>query len=331
MNSLIEPILSQENFRLTTHPINPEYQILWDLYKKEESSFWTADEIDFSKDNEHFMTLNVNEQNFIKMVLAFFSASDGIVNFNLKTRFRDEVKILEACNFYDLQISMENIHSEIYSKMLDNIINNDTEKKFLFNSIKTIPCIKNMADWAFKWIESSETFAHRLIAFAIVEGVFFSGAFASIFWLKNERAYGELFMKGLISSNNFIARDEGLHVNFACVLYSYLLNRADKNDVYKIFEEAVNITKEFNRDAIKCEMIGMNLDSMNSYTEYVADRLLVYLGYEKLYNSTNPFDFMEKIGLLNKDNFFENRPTSYQKSHNENNDASWNFKILEDF
>jgi ribonucleoside-diphosphate reductase subunit M2 len=328
---IIEPLLDPSNFRLTTHPIDPKYQLLWNLYKKEEACFWTADEIDFSKDAEHFKTLNPSEQNFIKMVLAFFSFSDGLINFNLKKRFRDEIQILEARQFYDLQIAMENIHSETYSKMLTNIIETEEERIYLFNSIKNIPCLKSFGEWALKWTDSPESFAYRLIAFAIIEGVFFSGAFASIFWLKAERSYGDLFMKGLISSNNFIARDEGMHVNFACVMFAELLYKPPQNDITYIFDEAIEITDKFNKEAINCEMIGMNLEAMNKYTRYVADRLLVYLGYKKMYNVNNPFDFMEKIGLLNKDNFFENRPTTYQKSHNENNGASWKFKILTDF
>lgn len=627
--SEIEPILNADNFRFTLKPISKEYEIFWKLYKKQQAAFWIAEEIDFSKDYQDFSTLNADEQYFIKMVLAFFAASDGIVNFNLRERFLKEIMITEAQVCYGFQLMMENIHcvssdtkimtdngyitigdyvdksvnvwngkefnnvvikntgtsqlydvilsngmnlkctsehkwfincngekqiiytknlkigdaiydykfpildinnddfknpyihgffcgsgdiheecpvinhnvdaklekyldnptiddgkiiitneinkhkyfvpinyskntklkwleglfdsigqcsferdpqtdelansiqilcdnvaflrdvqlllstldinskvsdygiyiptvsttklinmgfdsnklgilildntfykkdsitvesvtlldgihetycfnesiehsgifngiltgqSEIYSDMLINIVKNKKECDKLFNAITEIPSVKAMADWAFKWIQSQDTIAHRVIAFAIVEGIFFSGAFAAIFWLKKQRGEEKYFMAGLVKSNNFISRDEGLHVNFACVLYSFIKNKVPVAEVNAMIKDAVKISQDFATDAIKCQFVGMNGKHMGQYIEYVADRLLVYLNYEKLYNSVNPFDFMETIGFLNKDNFFENRPDSYQKSHNENNRAIGDkFVVLDDF
>ena len=226
---------------------------------------------------------------------------------------------------------MENIHSEVYADMLINIVKNEKERDNLFNAITTIPSVKRMSDWALKWIESDKSIGHRVIAFAIVEGIMFSGAFASIFWLKKQRSSGKLFMQGLIKSNNFIARDEGLHCQFACALYSFIIKRVSKEDIIEMFEEANDISKEFVEDAIKCRLLGMSSDSMNQYINYVSDRLLVMLGYDKLYNVTNPFDFMDTIGMLSKDNFFETRPDSYQKAHNQDNKDDWTFERLSEF
>jgi len=330
-DDLDEELLNEENFRFTLKPINPRYKIFWDLYKKQEECFWKAEAVDFSRDYQDFLTLTPEEQYFVKMVLAFFAASDGIVNFNLRKRFLNEIMVTEAQTAYGFQLMMENVHSELYSDMLINIIKDPVERDFLFNAIKNIPIIKKMADWTFKWIDSPDSIAHRIIAFAIVEGVFFSSAFAAIFWLKKMRSQGKLFMEGLVKSNRYISRDEGMHCNFACALYTFIKHRVPSDKVYEMFDESVEISKEFAIDAIRCDMIGMNNDLMVEYIKYVADRLLVSLGYEKRYNATNPFDFMETISLLSKDNFFENRPDSYQQAHNEENNAGWKFEIQEDF
>jgi len=331
MNNTIEPLLSKDNFRFTIKPINPKYGIFWKLYKKQQSCNWIAEEIDFSKDYHDFQTLNSDEQHFVKMILAFFAASDGIVNFNLRERFLKEIMVTEAQVCYGYQLMMENVHGEIYSDMLLNIIKDNDERVHLFDAINSIPSVKEMADWSLKWISSTDSFAKRIIAFAIVEGIFFSGAFAAIFWLKKQRGAGKLFMEGLIKSNRFISRDESLHVNFACVMYSFIVGRVDEHEVQDMFKEAVDISYRFTTEAIKCQMIGMNSDSMFNYIKYVADRLLIFLNYKKMYYVANPFDFMETIGLLNKDNFFESRPDGYQKSHNENNNASHEFVIKDDF
>lgn len=326
-----EPILCEDTFRLALLPLNTKYQILWDSYKNQLNCFWKAEEIDMSKDYDDFCTLNKDEQYFVKMVLAFFSQSDGIVNFNLRERFMKEIKVTEAQTAYTFQMMMENIHSEVYSLMLLNLIKDIRERDLLTDSIKTVSAIKKIADWAFKWIESSHSIAHRIIAFAIVEGVFFSSAFAAIFWLKKIKSDNKYFMQGLVKSNKFISRDEGLHTDYACALYSFIVNRVPKEDVHTMFDEAVKISQEFSRDAIKIEMIGMNADLMDQYVKYVADRLLVMLDYDKLYSATNPFPFMDTISLTTKDNFFETRPDAYQSAYNEKNTANWEFKILSDF
>jgi len=327
----LEPLLNNENFRFTIKPINKKYEIFWQLYKKQQECYWTAEEIDFSKDYDDFLIATSDEQHFIKMVLAFFAASDGIVNFNLRERFMREIQPTECQVCYSYQMMMENIHGEVYSDMLINIVRDPTERDFLFNAITNVPSVKKMSDWALKWIQSDLSLAHRIIAFAIVEGVFFSGAFAAIFWLKKQRGGGKLFMEGLVKSNRFISRDEGIHVNYACALYGCIINKVSKSEVNEIFAEANVISKEFVDDAIKCKMIGMDMVSMYQYINYVSDRLLISLGYEKIYNVANPFEFMETIGLMAKDNFFENRPDAYQKSHNEANKDNWEFKIEDDF
>ncbi len=331
MSHNIEPLLNEENFRLTVFPINKKYEIFYQMYMKQESSFWTASEIDFSKDYNDFITLSKDEQHFIKMILAFFAASDGIVNFNIRERFLQEIKVTEAQLVYTYQLMMDNIHGIIYSQMLDNIIKNKTERDMLFNAITTIDVVKDMKDWAFKWIHSDKSIGHRIIAFAIVEGVFFSGAFASIFWLKKQRNTDKLFMEGLIKSNRFIARDEGMHCNFACALYQFIENKLTFKEVVEIMDEAVKININFFSKSIQCKLIGININLMEDYIKYIADRLLIMLGYNKLYNTGNPFDFMESIGLASKENFFESRPDAYQKASNENNKETFEFKILDDF
>jgi ribonucleotide reductase beta subunit family protein with ferritin-like domain len=311
--SSVEPLLDEENRRFTLFPI--KYPSLFDMYKKQLSAFWKAEEIDFSNDYYDYLQLNDDEKHFIEMTLAFFAASDGIVNFNLSTRFLQDIKVMEAQVVYTFQMMMENVHSETYSLMLDNIVRDKDRKEFLFNSIENVSSVKMMADWAFKWIDSDLSFAHRVIAFAVVEGIFFSGAFASIFWLKKYKASGKRFLDGLIKSNEFIARDEGMHTDFACLIYSLLQKKLSFDEVKAIVCEGVEIAKTFVEDALPVRLIGMNNESMSNYIEYVADRLFVVLGYSKVYNSKNPFAFMETIGMVQKTNFFETRPTEYQSAH----------------
>jgi ribonucleoside-diphosphate reductase subunit M2 len=320
-----EPLLNEANMRFTIFPI--EYNDIWEMYKLQQASFWKAEEIDFSKDYHDSLTLTKDEQHYIKMILAFFASSDGIVNFNLRERFLNDIKIIEAQTVYAWQMMMENIHGEVYSKMLDNIIKDPIEKAHLFDAIETVPSVKKMANWAFEWIHSSSSFAHRVIAFAIVEGIFFSGAFASIFWLQKYRCHGTSFLQGLIKSNEFISRDEGMHTDFACLLYSHLKHKLKQSEVAIIMTNAVDISKEFMTDAIPCKFIGMNVDLMNTYIEYIADRLMVSLGHEKIYFSQNPFQFIETLGMQNKNNFFESRSTEYKLAMS--NDKV--FELLEDF
>lgn len=281
------------------------------MYKKAEASFWTAEEVDLSKDlHDWHNRLNDDERFFVSHVLAFFAASDGIVNENLVERFSGEVQVPEARCFYGFQIMMENIHSEMYSLLIDTFINEPKQKQYLFDAIDTIPCIRKKADWALRWISDREsTFAQRLVAFAAVEGIFFSGSFASVFWLKKRG-----LMPGLTFSNELISRDEGMHTDFACLLFSHLNNRPSKQAVQDIITEAVTIEQEFLTDALPCALLGMNATLMKQYIEFVADRLLLALGNSKSYHVTNPFDFMENISLAGKTNFFEKRVGDYQKS-----------------
>src|SRR4051794_38186801 len=280
------------------------------MYKKAEASFWTAEEIDLSKDLHDWNNrLNDDERYFISHVLAFFAASDGIVNENLVERFSGEVQIPEARFFYGFQIMMENVHSEMYSLLIDTYVKDNAEKEHLFNAIDNIPCICKKADWALHWISSNKSFAERLVAFATVEGIFFSGSFAAIFWLKKRG-----LMPGLTFSNELISRDEGLHCDFACLLFSHLHTRPSIKTVEAIITEAVKIEQEFLTDALPVNLIGMNAVLMRQYIEFVADRLLVALGGIKYYNSENPFDFMDLISLQGKTNFFEKRVSDYQKA-----------------
>jgi ribonucleoside-diphosphate reductase subunit M2 len=281
------------------------------MYKKAEASFWTAEEIDLSKDlHDWHNRLNNDERFFVSHVLAFFAASDGIVNENLVQRFSNEVQAPEARCFYGFQIMMENIHSETYSLLIDTYVKDPKQRAYLFDAIETIPCIKKKAEWAIKWIEdTTSTFAQRLVAFAAVEGIFFSGSFASIFWLKKRG-----LMPGLSFSNELISRDEGLHTDFACLLFSHLKNRPSQQQVLEIITEAVAIECEFLTEALPVALLGMNSKLMVQYIEFVADRLLLSLGNQKHYNSTNPFDFMESISLSGKTNFFEKRVGDYQKA-----------------
>lgn len=303
-----EDLLQDNPNRFVIFPI--DHQAVWNMYKKAEGSFWTAEEIDLSKDTKDWEKLNDNERHFLSHVLAFFAASDGIVNENLAMNFMRQVQWAEARCFYGFQIAMENIHSEVYSLLIDTYIKDKAEKDRLFRAIETVPCVKKKADWAIQWMESDEAnFASRLMAFAAVEGIFFSGAFCAIFWMK-ERG----LMPGLTTSNEFISRDEGLHTEFACLLYSYLKNKLSKTKAHKMIREAVKIEKEFITDALPCSLIGMNAKMMSQYIEFVADRLLLQLGYPKLWNAANPFPFMERISLEGKDNFFEKRVSNYSKA-----------------
>jgi len=319
-----EPILKENKDRFVLFPI--KHHDIWEMYKKAEASFWTAEEIDLNPDLQDWENkLNNDEKHFIKHVLAFFAASDGIVNENLAVNFMNEVQYPEARCFYGFQIMMENIHSETYSLLIDSYIKDTKEKDRLFHSIDTLPCVGKKAEWAIKWIGNG-TFAERLIAFAAVEGIFFSGSFCSIFWLKKRG-----LMPGLTFSNELISRDEGLHCDFACLLYSQLENQLPQEKVTAIITNAVTIEKEFVSDALPVRLIGMNADMMCQYIEFVADRLLVALGCPKTYNTTNPFDFMELISLQGKTNFFEKRVAEYQKSGVMGKKEDNVFKLDEDF
>ncbi|KIP12674.1 hypothetical protein PHLGIDRAFT_97267 [Phlebiopsis gigantea 11061_1 CR5-6] len=314
-----EPLLGENKRRFVLFPIQyPEASditlspLIWQMYKKAEASFWTAEELDLGHDLIDWNTrLNNEERHFISHVLAFFAASDGIVNENLVERFSNEVQAAEARCFYGFQVMMENIHSETYSLLIDTYIKEPTERAHLFAAIDTIPCIKKKADWALRWISDKQTsFGERLVAFAAVEGIFFSGCFASIFWLKKRG-----LMPGLTFSNELISRDEGMHTDFACLLLSHLKRRPHPDIVRAIITEAVEIEKEFLTDALSVDLIGMNSVLMQQYIEFVADRLLDALGNDKYYRATNPFDFMDMISLQGKTNFFEKRVSDYQKAN----------------
>ena len=306
--SAIEPILQENKNRFVILPI--KHHDIWDWYKKMEASFWTAEEIDLHQDlNDWNNKLNSDEKYFIKHILAFFAASDGIVNENLAENFVNEVQYAEAKFFYGFQIMMENIHSETYSLLIDTYVKDETEKDQLFRALEVFPAIKKKADWALKWIES-DSFAERLIAFAAVEGIFFSGAFCSIFWLKKRG-----LMPGLTFSNELISRDEGVHCDFAVHLHNHhLVNKVPKARIKEILVDALDIEREFITESLPASLIGMNATLMAQYLEFVTDRLLVELGCERVYNSSNPFDFMDMISLQGKTNFFEKRVSEYQKA-----------------
>ena len=308
MTKNVEPLLQENPNRFVLFPI--EHDDIWAFYKKAEASFWTAEEIDLHQDlSDWDNKLNDNERHFIKHVLAFFAASDGIVNENLAENMVNEVQYTEAKFFYGFQIMMENIHSETYSLLIDTYIKDAKEKKYLLNAIETLDCVKKKADWAFRWIDQA-SFAERLIAFAAVEGIFFSGSFCSIFWLKKRG-----LMPGLSFSNELISRDEGMHCDFACLLYlQHIQNKLPKDKIQTIITDAVEIEKEFVSDAIPVNLIGMNASLMCQYIEFVADRLLVSLGNTKVYNVENPFPWMDLISLQGKTNFFEKRVGDYQKA-----------------
>ena len=323
MPSSDELLLRENKDRFVILPIN--YPRIWEMYKKHEASFWTAEEIDLSGDMKDWETLNDGERHFISHVLAFFAASDGIVNENLAVNFMSETQLPEARCFYGFQIMMENIHAETYALLIDSYIKDPEEKYRLFHAIETVPAVKKKAEWALRWIQNG-SFAERLVAFAAVEGIFFSGSFCSIFWLKKRG-----LMPGLTFSNELISRDEGLHCEFACLLYSMLNNKLSHEAVAAIIGDAVAIEKEFISDALPVRLIGMNAENMKQYIEFVADRWLCELGYPKLFNSSNPFDFMEMISLQGKTNFFEKRVGDYQKAGLLSGKEVQSFSLEEDF
>ena len=307
-NAKSEPLLEENPGRFVVFPI--QHDDIWQFYKKTEASFWTAEEIDLHQDITDWESkLNDDERHFIKHILAFFAASDGIVNENLAENMVNQVQYTEAKFFYGFQIMMENIHSETYSLLIDTYIKDNKEKDYLFNAVDTLDCVKKKAEWALRWIEEG-SFTENLIAFAAVEGIFFSGSFCSIFWLKKRG-----LMPGLTFSNELISRDEGMHCDFACLLYNnHIQNKLPKETIFKIIDDAVAIEKEFVSDAIPVKLIGMNSDLMCQYIEFCADRLLLTLGNEKAYNVENPFPWMEMISLQGKTNFFEKRVGDYQKA-----------------
>jgi ribonucleoside-diphosphate reductase subunit M2 len=301
-----EPMLLPTMNRYTVFPI--EHENLWALYKKAQMSNWTAEEVDMSADMEDWKSLSDNERHFITYILAFFAGSDGIVFENINNNFADEVQYTEARSFYAYQVHNEMVHGETYSKLIDKYIRDSSEKKKLFDAITTIDPIKRKADWALKWFDKSRPFAERLLAFACVEGIFFSGSFCAIFWLKKRG-----LMPGLCFSNELISRDEGLHLEFALELFKMLKNKPSEDIIYEIVREAVGIEKSFIIEALPCSLIGMNATKMSEYIEYVADRLLKQAGFNKIWNTQNPFDFMENISLDGKTNFFEKRVGDYGK------------------
>lgn len=318
-----EPLLTPDDKRFVMFPIRD--QSIWQMYKKQVACFWTVEEMDLSKDPADWEKLNADEKHFISMILAFFAASDGIVLENLALRFFGDVQLPEARAFYGFQIAMENCHSETYSLLIETYIKNEEEKSRLFNAIENYPCIKKKSDWAQKWIhDNRSSFATRLVAFACIEGIFFSGAFCSIYWIKKRN-----LLPGLTFSNELISRDEALHTEFAVLLYSRLQKKIGKARIYEIIKEAVEIETEFICDALPCRLIGMNSVLMTQYIQFVADRLSLQLGYEKIYNVTNPFEFMELISLEGKTNFFDKQNNAYSLTDKAKKDTM--FDCNEDF
>lgn len=320
-NRLIEPLLIEDNTRFTQFPIR--FPSLQDAYEKHEAAFWSAKEIDYNSDLKDWESLNDDEKYFIEHILAFFAGADGIVLENLITNFCVEVKVPEARNFYTFQGAIENIHSQVYALLIETFVKDPKRKEILFNAIDTIPAVAKKANWALKWLDNSRPFEERVIAFAIVEGIFFSGAFCAIFWLKSRNK----MTKALGKSNELISRDEGLHCNFAVLIYEHLLNKVSQERVYEITKEAVGIEEEFICESLPCRLIGMNSNLMRQYIKYTADRLLVQLGFDKLYNEENPFDFMKTINLEGKTNFFESRSTEYMHSSSANINDEWNMDV----
>jgi len=318
-----EPLLIPDENRYVMFPI--QHNDIWQMYEKQVDCFWRPQEIDLSQDVKHWDSLNVDEQFFISMILAFFAASDGIVLENLATRFMSDIQLSEARAFYGFQIAMENIHSHTYSLLIETYIKDSEKKDTLFRAIENYPCIKKKAEWAKKWIhDNRSSFASRLVAFACVEGIFFSGAFCSIFWLKKRG-----LMPGLTFSNELISRDEALHTEFAILLYSKMIKKLNKARIHEIIKEAVDIEIEFICDALPCRLIGMNSDLMSQYIKFVADRLCVQLGYDKIYNVLNPFSWMELISLEGKTNMFEKKIAEYSLANKtKTNDI---FELSEDF
>ena len=313
----VEPMLLPTLDRFTVFPI--EHEHLWAMYKKAQMSNWTAEEIDFSKDMDDWVNLSDNEQHFIKYILAFFAGSDGIVFENLNNNFASEVQYTEARSFYAYQEHNEMVHGETYSKLIDKYIKSSSEKKQLFEAIQNIPCIENKAKWAMKWFSKDRSFAERLLAFACVEGIFFSGSFCAIFWLKKRG-----LLPGLCFSNELISRDEGLHLEFAIELFKMLKHKPNKSVIEEIVKDAVSIEKNFITDALPCSLIGMNSEKMSEYIEYVADRLLKQSGHDKIWGTKNPFDFMENISLDGKTNFFEKRVGDYGKIDEDSTSIEFN-------
>ena len=317
--NIIEPLLVPDDNRFVMFPI--KHQDIWQMYQKQIDCFWRPEEIDLSKDLSHWDGLEADERTFISMILAFFAASDGIVLENLAQRFMTEIQVSEARAFYGFQIAMENIHSHTYSNLIETYIKDKEEKDRYFNAITNFPCIKKKSDWAQKWIhDNRSSFATRLVAFACVEGIFFSGAFCSIFWLKKRG-----LMPGLTFSNELISRDEALHCEFAVLLYSKLVRKMEKSRIHEIIREAVEIETEFICEALPCRLIGMNSQLMTQYIQFVADRLCVQLGYKKIYNVTNCFDWMELISLEGKTNFFERSVSDYSLANKSNTDIAFDF------
>lgn len=320
-----EPLLTESSDRFVLFPI--KHHDIWKKYKESMACFWTAEEIDLYQDLEDWEKLSANEKHYISHVLAFFSASDGIINENLCLRFYNDVQLPEARSFYGFQIAMENIHAETYGLLIDTYIKNAKEKEYLFKAMENIPCIKKKADWALKWIYSDNSFAERLLAFAAIEGIFFSGSFCSIFWLKKRG-----LMPGLTFSNELISRDEGLHTDFACLLYrEYIKDKLPEEKVRELITEAVEYEMAFISEALPVSLIGMNADMMKEYIKFVADRLMIELGHSKIYFSENPFDWMELISLQGKTNFFEKRVSEYQKAGVLNSESNFDFSLEADF
>lgn len=322
---MTEPFLEEDPTRFTVFPL--QYDDIWKMYKNAQHAFWTAEEIDFSADKNEWEQLSDNERYFIKNILAFFAGSDGIVLENLMSNFGTEVQCPEARCFYAFQGMIENVHGEVYSLLIDTYITDKDEKDHLFNAIETIPCVKRKADWALRWFDPSLLFSERLVAFAVVEGIFFSGAFCSIFWLKSR---GKM-TKALGTSNELIARDEGMHTDFAVLLYTkYIVNKIPQERVYEIFKDAIQIEEDFICESLPCNLIGMNSGLMKQYIHFVADRLLTQLNYDKLYNEENPFPFMDWTNLDGKTNFFEKRVTEYQLASS-SSASDRKFEILDSF
>jgi ribonucleotide reductase beta subunit family protein with ferritin-like domain len=319
-----EPLLEASEDRFVIFPIR--HPDVWDMYKKHMSVHWVPEEVDLSKDMSDWVKLTDNERYFIKNILGFFAGSDGIVMENLATRFMSEIQWPEAKFFYACQNLLEAVHSETYSLLIDTYITDKEEKTNILKAIQTIPCVQKKAEWALQWMSGTQPFASRLLAFAAVEGIFFSGAFCAIFWLKQRGV-----MPGLTVSNEFIARDEGLHTDFACLLYSKLNNKLSKKEATRIIRDAVKIEKQFITKSLPCDLIGMNAELMKQYIEFVADRLLLQLGYPKAYSATNPFPFMDRIGLEGKDNFFEKRVSTYGKAHVGKDKEKMVFSTTSDF
>jgi len=319
-----DPLLKENIHRFVLFPI--QYKKVWDMYKKALASFWTAEELDLGIDQTHWVKLTDGEQHFIKTILAFFAASDGIVNENLALNFMNEIQIPEARCFYGFQIAMENIHTEVYSLLIDTYIKDTREKLRLLHAIETIPSVQKKANWALRFITNEPDFASRIVAFAAVEGIFFSGSFCAIFWLKKRG-----LMPGLTFSNELISRDEGMHCDFACLIYSMLQNKPSQEKAQSIIAEATEIECEFVTDSLPVELIGMNSKLMKQYIQFCADRLLVSLGCKKYYNAQNPFDFMELISLQGKTNFFEKRVGEYSKARVGTSGANETFTLTADF